>query len=173
MVDEFPGLEEFDGEETKDNYDEEEDVRIIVELKDKPSIVHATKENMRYKDMPKNKVDKIEREVLVNQEKVKKDIAKKDIQFKHIKSYKTIFNGFSGFTKYKNISIIEKIPMVKKVYISKEYTIPIPENSKKAELEMHTSNEMIGSHDIWDIGYKGEGSVVAILDTGVDPRHKD
>src|SRR5699024_2106626 len=119
------------------------------------------------------KVDKIEREVLVNQEKVKKDMAKKDIKFKHIKSYKTIFNGFSGFTKYKNISIIEKIPMVKKVYISKEYTIPIPENSKKAELEMHTSNEMIGSHDIWDIGYKGEGSVVAILDTGVDPRHKD
>ena len=38
---------------------------------------------------------------------------------------------------------------------------------------METSNDMIGALPTWDLGYKGEGTVVAIIDTGIDPSHRD
>lgn len=36
---------------------------------------------------------------------------------------------------------------------------------------MNVSNEIIGSPVIWDLGFTGEGTAVAVLDTGVDSSH--
>src|SRR5699024_5036198 len=83
------------------------------------------------------------------------------------KNFTTVFNGFSGKMKFKDIEKVEKIPQVKKVYISNEYEKPI------TEPENESSNEMIGSIPTWELGYKGEGMVIAVIDSGVDPKHRD
>ena len=36
---------------------------------------------------------------------------------------------------------------------------------------MDISNQIIGSPEVWDLGFTGEGTVVAVLDTGVDKDH--
>ncbi len=53
------------------------------------------------------------------------------------------------------------------MYIANEYERP------DIRLDMNTSNDMIGSIPTWDMGYRGEGTVIAIIDTGIDPSHRD
>jgi lactocepin len=38
---------------------------------------------------------------------------------------------------------------------------------------MVTSKGTVKVHPTWDLGYKGDGKVVAIIDTCMDPSHKD
>lgn len=144
-------------------FDAEEEVRIIVELESKPSIVYATERNMSYKELSNAK--EIERNIEIEQEKVKEAIISSNIEMEFIHSLKVAFNGFSGIVQYKDIEKIEKLPSVKKVYIANEYERPEP--------DLGSSHDLIGSIPTWDIGYEGEGTVIAIIDTGIDPSHKD
>ncbi|MSS43961.1 S8 family serine peptidase [Anaerosalibacter bizertensis] len=166
LVDEFPDRNKFGGNTTEEFKDEDE-VRVIVELKEDPIVVKATKSNKRYSKMTVKERRNEEKKLLNNQEKIKNDIQSKRIGFKKMTNYTTAFNGFSGKTKFKDIKAIEKLPGVKKVYISKEYKRPI------AKPDMSSSNSMVGSELLWDIGYEGEGMVVSIIDSGIDPNHKD
>lgn len=65
-------LEKYDGIFNKDD-----EVRIIVELESEPSIVYATERNMRYQEMSRNTIDKIERAIEVEQRNVKNAILSK------------------------------------------------------------------------------------------------
>lgn len=156
---------EKDSVSTDDIFEDSEEVRIIVELESKPSIVYATERNMSYREL--NLASQIERQIEIEQEKVKQNILSNDIRMDFIHNFKTAFNGFSGKAKYGDIPAIEKLPYVKKVYIANEYERPI------IKPDMDSSNDMIGSIPTWDIGYEGEGTVIAIIDSGVDPSHKD
>ena len=42
-----------------------------------------------------------------------------------------------------------------------------------AEVEITTNVAQVGAPDVWDLGYTGEGVLVAILDTGVNYEHED
>jgi lactocepin len=158
-------------EPVKDNLEEffkdEDEVRIIVELKSEPSIVYATNKDKSYEMLSNSTINDIERKIDNEQQKVKANIRAQNIDMKFIHSFNTAFNGFSGKVKFQDIALIEKLPSVKKVYIANEYERP------DIKPDMDTSNDMIGSRPTWDIGYKGEGTVIAIIDTGIDPSHKD
>ena len=158
-------------EPVKDNLEEffkdEDEVRIIVELKSEPSIVYATKKDKSYEMLSNSTINDIERKIDNEQQKVKANIRAQNINMEFIHSFNTAFNGFSGKVKFQDIALIEKLPSVKKVYIANEYERP------DIKPDMDTSNDMIGSRPTWDIGYKGEGTVIAIIDTGIDPSHKD
>lgn len=156
-------LEDELGEFFKDD----DEVRIIVELKSDPSIVYATERNMSYGEMSKSSLNDIERKIDNEQQKVKNSILSNKVDMKFINSFNTAFNGFSGKVKFADIKVIESLPQVNKVYISNEYERP------EIKPDMGTSNDMIGALPTWDIGYKGEGTVVAIIDTGIDPSHRD
>ena len=43
----------------------------------------------------------------------------------------------------------------------------------RAEVEITTNVAQVGAPDVWDLGYTGEGVLVAILDTGVNYEHED
>ncbi len=152
---------------TGEYFDDNDDVRIIVELKSNPAIAYATEKNLKYEEMSESSIEQIERRINNEQEQVKKSIELNNVRMKYINSFNIAFNGFSGTVKFGDIELIEKLPQVNKVYISNEYERP------DIKPDMDTSKDMIGAIPTWDIGYEGEGTVVAIIDSGIDPSHRD
>ena len=170
-IEKFKSAEDVEKLELDNNLDEffqdDDEVRIIVELKSDPVIVYATESNLNYNEMTESSISGIERKINDEQQKVKRNILSNNVDMEFLNSFNTAFNGFSGRVKFEDIKIIENLPQVNKVYISNEYHKP------EIMPNMGSSNDMISSPAIWDIGYKGEGTIVAIIDTGIDPSHRD
>lgn len=170
-IDKFKPTSETESVKLKDIagefFDDDDEVRIIVELKSNPAIVFATEKNLKYEEMSESSIEQIEKRINNEQEQVKKSIKLNNVNMKYLNSFNTAFNGFSGTVKFGDIELIEKLPQVNKVYISNEYERP------DIKPDMDTSKDMIGALPTWDIGYKGEGTVVAIIDSGIDPSHRD
>ena len=130
-----------------------EEIRITVQLKDSPAI-----------DIIKNinEEKKVEDDIKSSQ----KDVIKKveDItQNKVIKTFAYLANGFTIQGKRSDLQEISKIPQVK----SCEESVLNNENVSKAE-------ELIKAVDAWnDYGLHGEGTVISIIDTGIDYNHQD
>lgn len=144
----------------------EQEVRIVVELDSDPGITYATRRGVEYAELSMDEVNGLERNILMEQDSIKRDISRvADIEY--INSFHITFNGFSGNVQYSDIASIEALPSVKKVYIANEYNRP------ETEINMVTSNDMVYSQLAWATGFKGEGTVVSIIDTGIDPSHRD
>ena len=60
---------------------------------------------------------------------------------------------------------MKSISGVKSVTIANEYERPEP--------MMNSSGEIIKTRKTWANGYNGEGTVVAVIDSGIDSTHKD
>ena len=71
-------------------------------------------------------------------------------------------NGFSVSSKYMNLEEIKALPGVINVHIARQY-----------ELHMQYSVPIIGLDSTWQSNKKGQGTVVAVLDTGIYWSHKD
>lgn len=140
-------------------------VRIIVELENNPIIYNATQKGVKVEQLDKGTYSSLNKQLLNEQEKVKSDIAKAKIEIEYHNKFTNVVNGFSGTTTFENAKKIEKLPGVKRVTIANEYERPIP--------QMGTSKDMINAIETWNLDYKGEGMVAAIIDTGIDPNHKD
>ncbi|WP_223898613.1 S8 family serine peptidase [Lactobacillus huangpiensis] len=79
------------------------------------------------------------------------------------KSYGYVVNGFATKAKVKDIQKLRSIPGVKSVTLAKVYYA----NDSSAD-------DMANVSAVWNnYKYKGEGTVVSIIDTGIDPNHKD
>lgn len=79
------------------------------------------------------------------------------------RTYGYLVNGFSIEAKRSDISKISAISGVKCVTESKTY-----------QPDMKYADTLTQAYSTWkDLGYKGEGMVVAIVDTGIDYTHKD
>ncbi len=156
--------EKFQGEE---NIEDDDEVRVVVELKEEPAISFATKKDVEYSNLRETEKANLEKRIETLQESVKREISRKKVNLFVDRNFTTVFNGFSGRMKFEDIEKVEKLPQVKKVYISNEYERPITEPNNES------SNDMIGAFPTWKIGYKGEGMVIAVIDSGVDPKHRD
>lgn len=154
-------------EQLEEFFKDSDEVRIIVELKTEPAIVQATRMNTRYGNMSNSALQKIEQQINNEQEQLKKSIELNKVSMQYLNSFNTTFNGFSGMVKFGDIAIIEKLPQVNKVYLSNEYEKP------DIKPDMDTSKDMIGTTPTWNLGIKGEGTVIAIIDSGIDYSHRD
>jgi len=141
-------------------------VRIIVELTDKPLIEYATVKGVKVNELSTLTVEKVTDELTTVQATVKNNIKANNINVKYHNNFINVINGFSGTTTLAEAKKIEKLQGVKSVYLANEYSRPAP--------NMVNSKELIKARETWaQLGYKGEGMVAAIIDTGVDPSHKD
>lgn len=178
-------IEKYDLEKLKANSVESMDeiksrnddkkIRVVVELEGKSVIEEANDMGVDIESLDKATVSKIEENLLEEQEEVKEELENKDIEtvdkvdgkVKADSNYTKSFNGFATYVKAKDIKKIEKIKQVKEVHASNEY------NKPSYSVNMDTSNDMILSPKAWDLSYKVEGMVVSIIDSGIDPSHKD
>ena len=134
-----------------------ERVRVIVQLESKPAYEITKDKNLSYSAL------QTEREKVVNgQAIIKKEV--ESLTGDNIKkSFGYLVNGFSTTVERHEIDEIKKIPGVKKVSEANTY-----------KLDMNYSEELTQTKEVWnEIGYKGEGTVVAVIDSGIDVHHKD
>ncbi|NLP52724.1 S8 family serine peptidase [Bacillus sp. RO1] len=155
-------------EAEKEQYKLDDKVRIIVQVEGAPAIEYATKEGKKYADLSEAKKIELQNKALSAQEAVKSQLSSKRLKVDFKESFTTAFNGFSGVVEYGRIAEIEKISGVSKVTIATEYQRPVEEPNMKY------SKELVEAQMAWDeYGYDGEGMIIGIIDTGVDPSHKD
>ncbi|MGP4106074.1 cell wall-binding repeat-containing protein [Virgibacillus sp. L01] len=149
-------------------FKESEKVRVIVELDGEAPLEYANKKGVMYKKLDQSTKNSLTNEVEKQQKAAKQAISSKSVNISYNYDYSVSFNGFSGEVEFGDIEKIESVSNVKNVYLANEYKRP------KVEPNMDTSHDYIQSRTTWaDAQLKGEGMVVAVIDTGVDPSHKD
>lgn len=89
--------------------DENEEVRVIVELVDEPAIAEASG---KYTELPEGTRNRLEKDILAAQEAVKNDLSRRGIVMDYINSFSVSFNGFSGTVKKYDIEAIKENPNV-------------------------------------------------------------
>ncbi|CDQ18934.1 S8 family serine peptidase [Halobacillus karajensis] len=157
-----------EGEDKDKSYDANEEVRIIVELEDEPTIYSAQSLGKSYSELSDSNKQKLRKAALDAQDQVKSSIQSQSIPMDYKESFTTVVNGFSGTVPYKSVAVIEDLPNVGNVHITNEYKRPTEQP------EMLYSKELVKAQQTWqEYGYKGEGMTVGVIDTGIDPDHKD
>ncbi|WP_454055253.1 S8 family serine peptidase [Clostridium sp. Marseille-Q7071] len=134
--------------------DQEEVVRVIVEVEGKSAVdMSANGGKINLQD-----VSKIKNDIKSIQAKAS------NLQGAKIRhSYGTLINGFSMDIKRKEMNPLKKISGVVSVKEANVYY-----------LDMTNAKDMTQVYTEWsNYGYKGEGTVVSIIDSGVDHTHKD
>ncbi len=153
----------------------------IIELKEKPLVeAKAEIEKKFLQDYKKESNPKNIRERVIEElksqgqrltqarQKAMEEIEKASPKVKIINSYKNVFNGFSADIPQEKVSEIKLLPSVKNVHKNEEVKIVLEE-----------SVNQIDADEIWKLTDKhgnnitGEGIKIAIIDTGVDYKHKD
>ncbi len=157
------------------DYGPEDEVTVIVELEEIPLLEHYAKiDATRYSGQKSsfdeyagtNEAEQITNRLLKQQKKVTDKLqALKSVESTAdvLYNYTAVMNGFAVKVKYKALGEIKKLPTVKTTYIAGYY--------EKIEPVMDTSTNTIGAVLTWDLNYRGEGTVVAVLDTGLDTDH--
>lgn len=145
--------------------DNDDSVRIMVEVEEESVVDFAIEKGVAVKQLNENETEQVEMEVEQAVAEVKEDIQGKDLDVQYIEQYSSVFSGFAAVTTVGEAKEIEKLPNVKHVYVSREYFLPTP--------QMETSNDMIQAGKAWNLDYKGEGMIVAVLDSSFAPDHQD
>jgi lactocepin len=164
----FKKIDLKDYKQKKVSFKETDKVRVIVEVEGQTPLEYATKQGILYKELSEDKKDYFISKILRQQQNVKDKMKAKGIKMDYKLNFTTAFNGFSGMVEFGQIDKIEAIPGVKNVYLANEYNRP------EEKPDMKTSHTFVQSYQTWaDAKFKGEGMVVSVIDTGVDPSHKD
>ena len=141
--------------ENKNNENPEEEIRVIVQLKAAPAVKVE-------KDEYTSSVKKKEEKLIKSQSSIVGEV-EKITGTKVKRNFGYLVNGFSINTKRKNVDKIRAIDGVKSV---SEVRVSYP--------DMEFAKKITDTASVWnDLGYKGEGMVVSIIDTGIDYTHKD
>ena len=83
----------------------------------------------------------------------------KDISYR----YTTLFNGFAIQLRYGDVGVLEADKQVKSVILSETYMAPKSQVTQN-EVDVYFT----GIYDSSDVAYDGTGTVIAVLDTGLD-----
>ncbi|MFF3023154.1 S8 family serine peptidase [Gottfriedia sp. NPDC057948] len=146
---------ENNNQEVTNTFKPDDEVHLIVQVDEPANSEQATPEHKKamFKEKQDNVIDEISKE--------KNSKSNADFKVKH--RYFEGFNGFSIETEYKNLKDIQSIPGVKHVSVARTF-----------HETMAASKELVQAQKVWEqYGYKGEGLLVGVVDSGIDWKHKD
>ncbi|MBR0137715.1 MAG: S8 family serine peptidase, partial [Erysipelotrichaceae bacterium] len=147
-------------------FTEDETVRVSIVL-NSPS---TAEKGYDLKNIAQNKKAVSYRQSLVREQaSIEKKIEKKlGKEIDVIWNVTLIGNLISAEVAYGDIETIKTVSGVKDVVIENLYTVPNEETPDTA----FTTEYMIFAMDVWAAGYTGAGSLVAIIDTGINHKHE-
>ncbi|MCC2718103.1 cell wall-binding repeat-containing protein [Finegoldia magna] len=145
----------------------DQEVKVIVETSDKAAIEREP--NVKSARFSKA-VKASEAEVKETSENIKTKLNKENVKVDKEDEFSAVITGFSAKVKAKDIDKLRKQPGVKKVTTQMKAERP----KGGASPSLATAPGMIKADTLWD-QYKlsGQGMLISIIDTGVDPNHKD
>ena len=152
----------------KSDYDSNDSVRIIVEVEGESAVDYASKQGTLYNQLSPSKKTELENIAEQKINEVKDELQSHSVSIDVKEKFTTVVNGFSGEVKYKDLDKMKNLPNIENVYISNKIERPLPKP------DMETAHNFIQSPQTWgDADYRGEGTIISIIDSGVDPYHKD
>lgn len=159
-------IENDDGPEP---FEANEKVRVIVEVEGTPGLTYATRQGVQYSALSEETKEELETNAIQTQESVQNRIDNANIEAEYLESFTTVVNGFSANLNYGQLERVENLPGVTSVEIVNEYERPEVE-----EIDMINSVDQVRGPDTWeDYGVLGENMVVGVIDSGIDPSHRD
>lgn len=141
------------------------EIRIMVEVEEMAVIDYALQRGVTLSELDAATAEEAAEEVEDTLEAVKEDIVDESLDVTYLDEFANVFSGFSAVTTVEDAKAIEKLPNVKRVYYSTQYFLPTP--------QMSTSTDMINAGKAWDLKFKGEGMLIAVLDSSFAPDHPD
>ena len=145
----------------------DQEVKVIVETSDKAAIEREP--NVKSARFSKA-VEASEAEVKKTSEKIETKLKKENVKVEKNEEFSTVITGFSAKVKAKDIDKLRKQPGVKKVTTQMKAERP----KGGASPNLASAPGMIKANTLWDqYDFSGQGMLVSIIDTGVDPSHKD
>ncbi|MDY0410158.1 S8 family serine peptidase [Paracerasibacillus soli] len=131
-------------------YKPDENVRVIVEVAQPKAMKKASQKEK------KQQMKKVQDQVINGIQKMR---SKSEVRHRFFEGV----NGFSMETEYQNLKQIEAQPHVVGVHIAKTF---------KAAL--NASKDLVQAKETWEkYGLRGEGLLVAVVDSGLDYTHQD
>ncbi len=144
----------------------EDEVVFLVELEDQP-ILDTVPQGQTLQQYMESQMCSVRLNTMQEQQ----DIMAAQIRSENLTitdTYSYTFNGFAVEGTYGDLETLESMEGVKQVDVAVRYDVPQPQ---AAEGVVVTSGSMINSDAANEEGYTGKGTLVAILDTGLDTTH--
>ena len=147
-----------------EGYDADDSVRVVVRFKDSSILDGAMNASGNIYDYFRSE-RALERAEEINA--AQDDFASKyasvisDVGFR----YNALFNGMALQVRFGDIAALQRDPLVDKVIVCERYLAP--QDVTQNEVNVYST----GIYDPGDVGYDGTGTVVAVLDTGLDYTH--
>ena len=157
-------------------YRDNDVVETIVVLEDDSLITRydETKYDSISEYISSSKGKKIANKLLEKQNEIINDIKACNIEIDMSNSYNytVVMNAVSLKTKVKNLDKIAELKGVKDVIVSNYYEAFEVESENKELEDVSYTDVFMNSDKAWELGYTGEGMVVAVIDTGTDVNHE-
>ena len=168
-----PGLSDRkvqkDGAEARND---SELVRVSIVLEEPSTVekgyatmgIAANTEAMAYRDR-----------LLANQKRMEKTISTRILNGKPLDvvwNMTLVGNIISAWVPYGSLEEIAELPGVRTVAMEAQYEPAVAERHEGVTPDTYASSGMIGSGVLWNGGYTGAGTRIAIVDTGTDTDHQ-
>ena len=145
----------------------DQEVKVIVETDNKPAIEKESNiKSARFQQAVKSS----ESEVKNTTENIDSKLKKQNVKLDKDEEFSAVITGFSAKIKAKDIDKLINQRGVKKVTLQMQAQRP----KNGASPNLMTAPSMIKADTLWNTyQFTGQGMLVSIIDTGVDPNHKD
>ena len=158
-------------------YDPDEVVNVIVQL-EAPALLDGDFRQMLYSnDGEEETIDTrtlalAQEAVQEMQQEVKTEVAalSADVNLKDSESFSLLINAFTVKVPYGEIARIRGLDGVKNAFVEGYFTVPVTQPGY--ELYTDYSSGMIGLNETELLGLTGSGTLIAVLDTGIDYDHE-
>lgn len=136
--------------------------RVIIELKEDSILENANKMGIKVDEMSKESIEKQTNELEFQKDEVKEKLEKEGIEIEEIDTLNLSMNAIVAEVDSEDLDKIASNNNIEKIWKSNQYYKPRP--------YVFTSTDLIGSSyaHMPNVGFKGEGMVIGVIDSGLD-----